>query len=227
MLPTMTFFCVRNVLLLDRSGGLASRPISHWISFHFNPPFPTARKHEPRLNPQKDRFGLCHQSESIATQVCFWRDKCLHRAKKQTSIVWKGLLMDWSRGNTEDAISFLLGSNKTTNIRLEHSCFFSHQCAQPLSDRVETSKQAHSCADADTYGKHWRINTKEHMRLGGLTCERFSYGKCFKKRQLYIYKPWGSLQPVDLQMWAQIFQNRASRLYTHTAPSGCLYPEKS
>lgn len=89
----------------------------------------------------------------------------------------------------EDAISFLRGSSKTTNVRLEHSSFFSHQCAQPLLDRVETSKQARPCADADMYGKHWRINTEEHMRLGGLTCERFSYGKCFKKRQLYIYKP--------------------------------------
>lgn len=91
------FFLRRSVLLLDRSGGLASRPISHWISFHFNPPHlqphphPPAWKHELRLNPQKDRFGLCHQCESIAAQVCFWEDKCPHGAKKQTVIVWKGL----------------------------------------------------------------------------------------------------------------------------------------
>lgn len=49
------------------------------------------------------------------------------------------------------------------------------------SQTAETRKQARPCADADTYSKHWRINTKEHMRLAGLTCERFSYGKCFQK----------------------------------------------
>lgn len=47
------FLCVQYVLLLDRSGGLASRAISHWISFHFTPSTPTPSPPLPlgNMNP--------------------------------------------------------------------------------------------------------------------------------------------------------------------------------
>lgn len=54
---------------------LASRPISHWISFHFEPqpnPHLLYQRHELRLNPQKVCFIFCHGSKSNVTEVCFW-----------------------------------------------------------------------------------------------------------------------------------------------------------
>lgn len=77
------------VFLLDRSKGLASRPISHWISFNFKPqPKPPLlyQWHELRLNPQKVFFIFCRGSKSSKTQVCFWGINYAGFAPKQTLI---------------------------------------------------------------------------------------------------------------------------------------------
>lgn len=81
--------CVWYVFLLDRSNGLASRPISHWISFHFKhypSPHLLYRTHELRLNPQKVFFIFCHGSKSNVTEVCFRNINYVGLGQKQTLI---------------------------------------------------------------------------------------------------------------------------------------------
>lgn len=67
--------CVWYAFILDRSNGLASRPISHWISFHFkpspNPPSLFYQRHELRLSPHKVFFIFCHGFKQNGVKVFY------------------------------------------------------------------------------------------------------------------------------------------------------------
>lgn len=82
------------VFLLDRSNGLASRPISQWISFHFKlqpSPHLLHLRHELRLIPQKVFFIFCQGPKSYVTELCFGGMNYWGWGPKQSNpIVWDG-----------------------------------------------------------------------------------------------------------------------------------------